>query len=60
MSKLSIPNNSSLENSNSFNYPHIEIGDHQEKLKKVKVMIPKFGFKHLKKMIKTTLMKRLN
>ncbi len=28
LSKLSTPNNFSLENSNSFNHPHIEIGDH--------------------------------
>lgn len=28
LSKLSTPNNSSLKNSNSFNYPHIDIGDH--------------------------------
>lgn len=28
LSKLSTPNNFSLENSNSLNYPHIEIGDH--------------------------------
>jgi hypothetical protein len=40
--KDSMPHSSNLKNCNNFNHPHIDIGKHWEKLRKIETKIP-FG-----------------